>query len=149
MKKTQTIDLKMKLSNAVTLQRWLVQLPLQGQKSRNRTQFCSILESATKQVEDTRFKMLTDLANKDADGKPMMYTDGETQQEKFDLSEDNEKKFNEDLGKFLATPINFILTEDQTKLFNTIWDLVEKTTYDFKGQLAEEYDQWLSSFEAS
>lgn len=147
MKENNTIDLKMKLQNAVTLQRWLAQLPLQGQKSRQRSQFCNILASATQTVEETRNKMLQELSNKDSDGNPMTYTDGDTQQEKFDMSEDNEKKFNEELTKFLATEMNFIMTEDQTKLFNNIWDLLEKTQFEFKANLAEEYDQWLTSFE--
>jgi hypothetical protein len=146
MEKT-TINLNMKLQNAVTLQRWLAQLPLQGQKSRQRSQFCNILASATQTVEETRNKMLQELSNKDNDGNPMTYTDGDSGQEKFDMTPENEKEFNDKLTAFLATPINFVMTEDQTKLFNNIWDLLEKSTFEFKANLAEEYDSWLSSFE--
>lgn len=139
-----TAELKFKLSNAVTLGRWLNQLPLQGQASRKRTQFVSMLSNATALVDQERIKLLTQYAKK-VDGVPQTYFEDNV--EKYDIDPADEKKFNEELNAFLSREYSLILSEDNLPVFNYIKKIVEDTDYKFNGQLADEYNDWMTAFE--
>lgn len=139
-------DLTLKLSSAVTLARWLQQLPLAGQSSRQRSQFCNMLSEVQASVEAKRTELLQKYSEKDENGKPKTYTD-ENDVEKFDLTEDNEKAFNTELSAFLDQPYALHFDADHIQLWNRIANILSTTDYKFSGNLALEYDSWLSAFE--
>lgn len=139
-------ELKFKLSNAVTLQRWLQQLPLEGQASRKRTQFVSLLGTAQGEVEAERTRLLHLYAQKDEDGNPLTFIDEQNVQ-KYDLTTDNEQKFNDELNAFLNKDFSLSVEGDQVKLMDYIAKVVENTDFKFSGQLAQEYDAWMDAFE--
>lgn len=141
---TNSKTLKLKLSGAVTLQRWLNQLPLAGKQSRQRTTFTAILSSAAQEVEGERTRLLNLYAEKSDDGTPKTFVD-ENEVEKFDISKENEDKFNKDLQAFLEKEGSYVFTD--IELFNEIGTLIENTDFKFSGNLAVEYSGWCASFE--
>lgn len=140
-------DLELKISTAVTLLRWLNSQPLQGQMSRRRTQFATLLNQATTQADKKRIELLTQFADKDENGKPKTFIDGENNEEKFDITEENEKKYVELFNEFLSQSFVLHFDIDQVNLYQTIKELVLGTDYKFSGQMANEFELWCQAFE--
>lgn len=140
------VELKFKVSNALTLSRWLSQLPLQGQASRKRSQFVSRLQPVVQLADDERVKLLKSFAKKNEKGEPETFVD-ENQVEKYDISEEDEKKFNTDMNAYLAREYSLNLAGDDVSLFHYVAKIVIDTDFKFSGQMANEYNDWCEAIE--
>lgn len=150
MKKTQetTAALTLKLSSIETLRRFLFMLPLQGQASRQRTQFCNLILPVSLEIEAKRKELLKKYADLDEKGEPKTYID-ETDggQEKFEISDENEKKFTEELTAFVSNDHTVNFDGDNIQLFNRIAQILSTSDYKFTGRDAIEFDLWMNALE--
>lgn len=105
----------MKISNQElkTLYQWM-DVPLHGEEMRARSAFMRMTIDKHKAIEDTRVKMLQDMADKDEEGKPII--EGGT----YKLSPEAVKKFSEEFRVVLDAENEFEVTPEVKKHMKNI-----------------------------
>lgn len=157
-------DLKIKNGNLVTLSKWLSRIPLHAELSRVRTQFLKAVEEHIILIDKKRLDILERYAKKDKDGKPVIvdvmeedYTTKErtpTGEKKYDIPEEDVKKANKEFEDFLGEELTISLDGNKAKLEGVLEIIRLKTDglgnqIVFSGTQAEQYEAWISAFEAA
>lgn len=140
----------------MSLQNWLYGQQLHGSLSRSRTKFCKMIDEHAAKIEEQYQEMLNGFVDKDAEGKRIGFDkDGnETTDEKHTvrpkISEENGKLFQEKYNELLKE--TFTLTFEKpadVQILQDIKTILDKTTYEFSGQLAVLYDEWCEAIETA
>lgn len=133
---------------------WLSSLALGGKESRERTKFIELLRPGISELFSLRQGLLFKYAEKDEAGKPKMKTEEVPQADgtikdksTFDLTDENSKKFKEELTEFLNKDFVIEAEGNKSKLL-AVKDLVLNSSQTFRGELAEFYAEWAECFEA-
>jgi len=120
----------------------ILNVPLDGQKSRIRNRFITFIQPRLKEVEEERLKMAKELADKDEKGEPIM------ENSNFKLSKDNLEKFQKEYTDLLDEEYIIDILESNKKDIDTIKDLILNTKKEFDIQGGYAYEELCKCFEA-
>lgn len=133
-------SIKLKNSQLDTLV-GILNVPLDGQKSRIRNRFITSIQPRLKEIEEERLTKVKELSDKDAKGEPILENGN------FKLSKDNLDKFNKEYTELMNEEYIIDVLDSNRKDMTAIKDLVlnTKKEFDIPGGFA--YEELCKSFE--
>jgi hypothetical protein len=134
-------SLKIKALHLFSLAKWLNQIPLAREQSRDRTRFTKMCEEVLTDVEKKRVELVKKHAKKDKSGEYIVKEDGQ-----FDVPEKHLDSIKKEYGEILQEVLDVPTLGNKSK-FQAVKEILETTSYEFSGSLAIEYDEWMISFE--
>ena len=138
--------LKIKLAHLLYLVQWLKALPLSKEQSRERTRFIRACSEFFSEADKRRIAIVKKYAKKDKNGEYILIEkDGKKE---YDVSDKDREKLEKEYQETLEEEILIPLEGNKSKLA-VISDILETTSFQFQGVLADEYDKWLTAFEVS
>jgi hypothetical protein len=141
----------------IALTRWLNNISLAGQESRERTRFIETVSPHIKEIDEKRIELVKKYANKNDDGTPATVFDSEItnddgtvtrQGEHFDVPEEQMENLNKEFEAYLQENFELNIGDGNIAKFNTVKGIVLNTTEKFQGSFAVEYDEWCKAFES-
>lgn len=131
----------------LSLLRWINNQPLKGVNSRKRTNFINNFREQILNTESYRTRLVSEVVKKDDKGNPIVLTD-ELGRKSYDISEEDQRNVASKLEVYLNEEVEIKTTGKENKvLAEFMANLLEETTYEFKGKEADDYDEWYKAFE--
>lgn len=134
----------LKNGQIVQLTKWL-NLPMHGEESRVRTRFLRVLGPLAKDHDDERIRLLSEYADKDKDGKPVMENNGLN----YKLSEEAITKFRKVYEELEEADVQVDLLPAMVKDFHILKRVIENLNppEGFTGETAELHALICEAFE--
>jgi hypothetical protein len=135
----------------LTFQSFLTDLMLHGNESRQRTKFLKMISDKTIEVEQKRIEFGQTHCKKDKNGafvfidKDGKETTDKTLGKQFII--ENQEGFNKELGDYLAQDYVIDITPANKETIRVVREIILKTSKEFSGQEAVQYNEWCEAFE--
>ena len=140
------MTLRIKNKYVLSLARWLANLSLSGQESRNRTKFVEALSEQEKENEEMRLEILKKYAEVDEETKELKMVE-ENGAKHYVIPDEDTAKFTKEFTDYIDQ--DFIMEGEGLKTRLTmVSSIVLNTTEKIVPELATDYDKWCEAFEA-
>ena len=127
----------------MSLVRWLRILPLSSEMSKERTRFIKLAEPYINSLLGERVSILNKYADKNENGELIIIeADG---RKEYQISPDKREQAEKEYAEKLQTVLDFPLEGNKSKL-QSIKEILKTTSFEFSGQLADEYLAWDEAF---
>lgn len=131
---------------------FLYKQTLHGLQSRMRTKFINELKWKHDEVANRRKELLTKYSDKDKETGKTIFLDqegkdtlDEKEAAKYKVSDENNKKYIEDVAKYLDQ--EFDVDTDDVQMISSVNQILSESKTPMFGKMADVYDEWCQAFE--